>query len=382
MNQKQLWALFVCSLVPWTVGNGLVPLLPVYATRLGANPTTAGNYMAFSYLAIALGAVSAGWVSDRFGARKFPILLAGLVGVPTAWLIGSAGNIWSLSLLTAVLWFSGGIGLGLISILTGLSAKEHERGKIFGILSLTSGLGALLGGLASGYIVDRWGFQTLFSAIALFLVFWPVSAGMLTEIKTRPEALSTNEVEARPRLSRSYFFLFSASLVASIAGFITLLGRSLLMSALAFNATAISITGAVSGIIAMPLPLLVGWLSDRTGRKIFLYAAYLVGIASLAMLAAAASLWHFSVAIALQAIFVGVNATVGNALVTDILPPASLGRGLALFGATSWIGGVLGFAGGGLALQHLGVTPTILLGISLPLIAMGLLVPVGTCRVE
>ena len=29
MSRKQLVALFLCSIVPWTVGNGLVPLLPV-----------------------------------------------------------------------------------------------------------------------------------------------------------------------------------------------------------------------------------------------------------------------------------------------------------------------------------------------------------------
>ena len=74
MSNRQIAALFVCSLEQLTVGNGLVPLLPVYATQLGANPTTAGNYLAFSYLAIALGAISAGQVSDQFQARKLSII--------------------------------------------------------------------------------------------------------------------------------------------------------------------------------------------------------------------------------------------------------------------------------------------------------------------
>ncbi len=55
INRKQLAALFICSLVPWVVGNGLLPLLPVYAVKLGADSTVAGLYLAFSYLAIALG---------------------------------------------------------------------------------------------------------------------------------------------------------------------------------------------------------------------------------------------------------------------------------------------------------------------------------------
>ena len=45
MSKKQIATLFFCSLVPWTVGNGLVPLLPVYAGQLGANQSMAGNYL-------------------------------------------------------------------------------------------------------------------------------------------------------------------------------------------------------------------------------------------------------------------------------------------------------------------------------------------------
>jgi len=42
MTRKQLFALFSCSLIGWTVGNGLIPLLPVYATQIGAEPAVVG----------------------------------------------------------------------------------------------------------------------------------------------------------------------------------------------------------------------------------------------------------------------------------------------------------------------------------------------------
>jgi len=182
MSKKQILALFVCSLVPWTVGNGLVPLLPVYATQLGADPAAAGYYLAFSYFALAVGAVAAGWLSDRLRRRKMPLIISGLAGIPIAWLIGRVGNIWGLSMLTAMLWFCGGLGLALIGILTGLSAGDDERGKVFGILSLTTGLGALIGGLTTGFIVDRWGFPTMFTAVAVFLILWPL-AGIFPDRK-------------------------------------------------------------------------------------------------------------------------------------------------------------------------------------------------------
>ena len=70
MSKKQLWSLFLCSLVPWTVGTGLLPLLPVYAAQLGAQPALTGYYLSFVYLALAVGTLSAGWLSDRFQRRK------------------------------------------------------------------------------------------------------------------------------------------------------------------------------------------------------------------------------------------------------------------------------------------------------------------------
>jgi len=376
MGKKQLLALFVCSLVPWTVGNGLLPLLPVYAIQLGADPAAAGYYLAFSYFALAVGAIAAGWLSDRFNRRKVPLIISGLLGIPIAWMMGRIGNIWSLSLLTAMLWASGGLGLALIGILAGLSAGENERGKIFGILSITSGLGALIGGLSTGYIAGRWGFPAMFSAVAVFLLLSPLAGLFLVEKEMRPATGKNGLARKKPYLGKDYHFLFSASLVASITGFIILLGRSLLMNEMEFGALAISSTGAVGGIVAMPIPLLMGWLSDRTGRKIYLYLGYLACVASISVLAISTSLWNFFIVLILQSLFMGINMTVGNALVTDLLPQESLGRGLSLFAATSWIGGVLGFAGAGYALQSFGAIPTFIIGISLALIAIVLLIPI------
>jgi MFS family permease len=376
MDKKQILALFVCSLVPWTVGNGLVPLLPVYATQLGANPTTAGYYLAFSYLALAVGAVAAGWLSDRLGRRKMPLIVAGLAGVPIAWLTGRVGHIWGLAVLTALLWFCGGLQLALNGILTGVSAGEDERGKIFGILSLTAGLGALIGGLATGFIVERWGFPAMFTAVAVFLILSPLAGIFLTEKEVERVQGQDRLAKERSRLGKSYRFLFAASLTASVAGFVIVLGRSLLMNELGFGALAIASTGAVGGVVAMPLPFLVGWLSDRTGRKIFLYLGCLAGITSLSLLAISTSLWHFCSVLALHTTFMAVNGTVGNALVTDLVSRESLGRALSLYSATSWIGGVLGFAGAGYALQRLGTLPTFVIGICLILIAIVLLTPI------
>jgi len=378
MSKKQLSALFLCSLVPWSAGNGLVPLLPLYASQLGADAAMAGYYLAFSYLAIAVGALSAGWISDTFQRRKLPLIIAGIVGTPMAWLMGRTDSIWMLTLLTAILWFCGGIGLALIGILMGLSAGKHERGRVFGILSLTGGLGAVIGGLGTGWIVENWGFTVMFNVLAVFLFFWPISA-LLVEDKEviRGETENTSQ-QKRSGLGKSFFMLFFANILVSITGFFIVLIRSFSMNDLGFNSFEIASTGVMGGLIAMPLPMLMGWLSDRVGRKAFLYVGCLIAFSALAMLAFSKALWHFWIVLILQGIAMGNAGTMGNAVVADLLPKESLARGMALFGSTGWIGGVIGFAVAGYVLQNLGFTLTFVIGGILTLGAVILLIPIKT----
>lgn len=174
MKKKQLYALFLCCLVPWTLGNGIIPLLPVYASKLSAKPSFVGYYLSISYLAITIGTFTTGWLSDWFQKRKVLLVGAGTLAIPTALLMGQVTTAWHLTVLTALLWFLGGITLTLIFIIAGLFAGEDERGEIFGILALTEALGAMLGVFTTGGIVDRWGYTTLFAVLAVIQGLLPL----------------------------------------------------------------------------------------------------------------------------------------------------------------------------------------------------------------
>ena len=58
MTRKQLIALFVCNMIPVLVGSTLLPLLPVYAGKLGADDATNGIYLAASFASLAFGTFS------------------------------------------------------------------------------------------------------------------------------------------------------------------------------------------------------------------------------------------------------------------------------------------------------------------------------------
>lgn len=376
MNKRHLAVLFMCNYAPFVVGGGALPLLPLYATELGAPPIVAGYYLAVAYLALAIGTLTAGWMSDRIQHRRALLGLVGLVGVPITWWMGQVDRVWALMTLTAIVWWIGGFGMTLTRIVAGLTAPGDARGRVYGLLSLAAGLGSLTGGLLTGPIADRWGYSTMFGVLALFLSLWPIGAlllGRRADVSTRPDHTT---VRTHPQLGRSYRMLFSASLVTAVAGFVSTLGRSLHMSALGLTATAISNTAAIGSAASLPLPLVIGSWSDRVGRTRFLLLGYVASAVGIVLLAPSTSLWHFWVAVILSTVASTTLSAVGPALVTDLVPREALGRGMSLYSMTSWIGAVIGFASTGHAIQRLGMLPMLIIAGMLPLISIALLMPV------
>jgi MFS family permease len=170
-------------------------------------------------------------------------------------------------------------------------------------------------------------------------------------------------------LSRSYYVLFAANIVAWTAVFFTGLGKPLAMDALGFDATAVSSTVAVGAAVTLPLPPLLGWLSDRIGRKRLIALCYLAGGLGLVVQAASVSIWHFWLASVLTTC-IATSVGVGLALVTDLLPLGSRNTGVALFSSTNLIAGMLGFAAAGHVIGALGLTLTFVVSAFFPLLAI------------
>jgi len=268
--------------------------------------------------------------------------------------------------LFALAWFFGGMGLSLLSILTGVFAPSGKRGRIFGLITSTGGLGALAGGLAFGPIADLFGYSSMFAIVAIFSISGPLIAFLLKE----PALGTQKKLSVERHVGVSFMLLLVASTLAGIALFVALLGRSLVMNQLAFNSAAISSTAAIGGAVTLPLPLLFGVLSDRVGRKRLLAICYAMAIIGMLSLAVSSLLWHFWIAISFLTVLSYASSGVGYAFVTDLTPREYLGRNISLYGATTWLGGIVGFAIAGVMMQTVGSSFTFLLGAILLLVAL------------
>ena len=380
MSKRQIFSLFLCNLVLWTIGQGIAPLLPVQAAGLGAGQALGGTCLALSMLAMTAGTVSAGWLSGRFRRRRIPALVAGVVATPALWLMGRATTLGGLVIALTVSFFCAGVVLASNSITAGLYAKGSERGKVFGLLALASGLGPLLGGGLAGPIASQWGYAPMYTILALFGLLGPLAGLLWEEPRVAPTPSPKTAVAPKGAgLGKSFYLLAVASLGGAVAGFVFFAGRSFVMTDLGFDASALTTTGAIGGALALPVPLLAGWLSDRLGRKRFMAFSFLATTAALLTLSASTTLWHFWAASTLYFLSYA-GGPVASALVTDLIPRESLGRGLALYNATGWLGGITGCVLTGYGAQSLGTTPTLIAGACLPLVAVGLLVASESCR--
>jgi len=381
MSKRQLALLFTSNLVMMTVGGGISSLAPVYAIeQLGAEPGAAGLFMSFAFFGLAAGTLAGGWLSDRFQHRKVFFTAITVVDCVALWLIGRLPTFTHLAVVMALDWFLGGIALTMLSILAGLFAEPSERGRVFGILSLTGSLGALLS-MGAGVIVDWQGYRAMFTVAALVSICNPL-VGLLLKDKAvaRSERKKASPTGRWAGLSGSFFLLLAGRLVVTAAQFVGVLSRTLVMDEMGFTATGIMSAAAVGGAVALGLSLLAGWLSDRVGRKWLLAVCYFGGAAGLIVLVAATSLVHFWAVAILLSLVGSVAGGIGSALVTDLVPQESLGRGLSLFSAMGWIGGIVGYASTGYAIENVGLVPTMVAGTLVTLAAVAPLVPIHVDR--
>ncbi|HET7614455.1 MAG TPA: MFS transporter [Gemmatimonadaceae bacterium] len=168
----------------------IIPLLPFYATKLGASNTIVGVLIAAFSIAQLASAPLWGKFSDRYGRR--PALLVGLLISAVAYVIFAyAATLWLL-LLSRVVQGLGGGTIGVVQAYVADASAEKDRAKGLGWLSAATSLGAVVGP-AIGSVLIHWGRHAPGIASAIFCVLVSIFAGIY--LRESREAPTTAEHE-------------------------------------------------------------------------------------------------------------------------------------------------------------------------------------------
>jgi MFS family permease len=161
-------AVFLLGVVAWTAAIGAAASMwPNAMSHLGYSQQAISSLWGLAALVEFPGMTAAGILSDSVG--RAPLLAAGGFGVALVFL----GYIFVAQWLPALIGVQVVRGLAYGSYMASAMtyAAEHgsrrTRGSVSGIYSAATGGGQLLGMLASGLIVQAFGFTTLFWLCAL-----------------------------------------------------------------------------------------------------------------------------------------------------------------------------------------------------------------------
>ncbi|MCL6498758.1 MAG: MFS transporter [Firmicutes bacterium] len=172
---RPLWAIFLTVLAS-LIGFGIViPLLPFYASSLGASPLEVGFlFAAYSACQLVAAPILGAW-SDRWGRR--PVLLLSLLGTAVSFaLLALARNLPMLFAARVVDGLSGG-NISTARAYIADVTPDDRRARSFGLIGAAFGIGFVLGPALGGALA-RFGYSTPawaavgLTGVAMALAWW------------------------------------------------------------------------------------------------------------------------------------------------------------------------------------------------------------------
>jgi MFS family permease len=323
-----------------------------------------------------------GALADRYSRQ--PLIVRSFVAHVIAGLLAiAAGNVWVFLLARAVMTLSLG-NSGLMMTTLSEQAPPRRVGIAFAIMNSAAPVGAFVGPLVGGPVVDRWGFPALLAVdVALFVVvIAALSLGYRDHFQGQNRgpllAMAADSVRLiwrTPRLRALFaalFVLFSGWIMATtfVPVAITALYQGNTPGA------AVGLVLGAGGVIAFVLSPLLGWLADRFGIWRVLIVSSIVAVVLWPLPALARDLTQLGAAYALvNGVTAGVFAISFTALAHSTTAEVR-GRVMSFAYLPTNLGGMVGPAIGALVTRSsiLAVFPTaavmMALGVGMMVVAM------------
>ena len=154
-----LWSLFFAGFASFSSLYCVQPMMPIFAKFFQVSPTHSSFPLSFSTVALAIGLLFTGFISDRFGRK--PIMVCALFLVSTLLLISASFPIWEIFLSTRIL-----IGLAVSGVAAvamtyiGEEIAQKDIGFAMGLYISGTAIGGMGGRLIAGVLVDFISWQS------------------------------------------------------------------------------------------------------------------------------------------------------------------------------------------------------------------------------
>lgn len=372
-----IWGvLVVClaELLPALTISSLGIVLPEIHGALRLSSLKAGALFSVTFGVAAIASLQGGGLADQIGRK--PVLITGISLLSLGF--GTAGLSQNYLLMLALLGVAG-VGYGFTSTAAYALLSDllpGRRGVATALVSISYGTGAFAGPLLTGFITAAAGWRTSFFTIGAFGI---ALTGLVYAGARSPAGHRRLEraLPLRKAVNRNLVLLALAELSAGMMSWsMNAWAPTVLRSAKGLSLEEAGLVMGLWGGIQIAGALLLGTLSDRTGRKtIILWTAYPAALAALIVHRYLSSVGALALGFTLLGLLRSTFPTLVVALAQDSADADAVGAASGIIIAMHYTAAVLAPLA---AAQLLTVTGDIIWGMvvvtSAPLILYGALV--------
>jgi len=307
-----------------------------------------------------------GWALDRYGPRII-IFLMGLITGLGLLLTGQTNALWQL-FITYSLFLAMGTGVIYVVVMSTVSRWfDRQRGLAMGIAGLGAGLGPVVIAPFATYLISSFGWRMAYLILGLivWLIVIPLS-GLLKRHShqggTLSDSVESNSKDTRDKeygtqpvalsiwqafRTRSFWFIMFVFLLFAISLNLILTHLVPHITDIGFSAAEAATVLSVTGMAAVVGRVLLGFASDRIGRKLTVIICTLLQAVALVWLLRSQELWMFYLfALAFGLGWGGMGPAMA-ALIGDTFGLGKIGAILGVLDAGFGVGAAIGPVVGG-----------------------------------
>ena len=348
------------------------PMLPLYLTSINVTPDVLGLMFSVAMVGTVIGETSSGWLADRIGI-KIPLAVASFASALAVFCFLLTQ---SVPMIFVFFFFWGlvrsaiyGPSRGYIGVNTPLAKRATSMAVLTVVITGARSLGAL----PSGFMVDGWGYNSVFFASSAIAALGGLTVVMglrktrLVESALTDDAPLTDEggfpstaqtISLRPLLPQFIVAILQFLGLGTLMTF----GPLLATEVIGVRATEVGILFTIAGLASMVMGIPMGILADRVGKKTFMILGLLVSAVAMAGIAFAESFSWFLVFAIINGMGLVIFTPAALGFLSESVPVSQQSTVMGIYGGMCENAGIIaGSALGGFVWSGLGPQATFLM---------------------
>ncbi|RCW78683.1 putative MFS family arabinose efflux permease [Halanaerobium sp. DL-01] len=336
MKKKKIF-IFALHVLMITQTYFFLPLIPIYAKEFGITQFLIGQIIFFYNLPSGFTKIYIGFLIDKIGSKNVLILsnIIFIIGVIFYFFPGSFFILCTAQFLT-------GISRAAFMASTAFYFSEmdaEERGKNLGIRTAGIGMGFFIGPVLGGLASDLWGYYALFIILLISFLLNAFLLKNLPEIKLvgqqkslKPEKNSSFIEDTKILLKNpEYLIVILSGFTISAIMILTDNYLPLYLNEISLSMRAVGFILSVKGLSQIIFGGIMGSLSDKYGRMVFVYGGVIIPAVSIMLLPFLTNFYLLILFVFLISIGFTVLNPILNALAAETVKPEKRGFSIGIW---------------------------------------------------